>query len=125
MKPIYTLEIRKLVLGVHLGCSADERSNAQDVSFSARFRFASIPAGANTDELSDSLCYAQVSDLILSTVTGREFKLIEHLGHVVFTNLKTLAGSDIRIELEVHKLNPPVMHLRDGSAFTISEIAKF
>ena len=55
MTPIYTLEIRKLVLGVHLGCGADERLNAQEVSFSAKFRFASMPKGSDTDELSDSL----------------------------------------------------------------------
>ena len=118
----YTLEIRKLVLGVHLGCGADERINKQDVSFSAKFRFATMPRGADTDELSDSLCYAQVSDLIQTTIENREFKLIEHLGHVIFKNLKGLAGPDIRIELEVHKLNPPVQNLRDGSAFTISEL---
>ncbi len=122
MNSRYTLEIRKLVLGVHLGCGAEERFKQQDVSFSAKFRFSGMPKGAETDELDDSLCYARVSDLILATVKGREFKLIEHLGHVIFKNLKILVGPEILIELVVHKLNPPVMHLREGSAFTISEL---
>ncbi len=118
----HILEIRQLVLQVHLGCSREERFNAQDVSFSAKFQFSSLPLGADTDEITDSLCYAQVSDLILVTVTGREFKLIEHLGHIVFERLKVLAGDDMQIELNVHKLNPPVLNLLGGSVFTISEL---
>ena len=117
----HLLEIRQLVLQVHLGCSREERFNAQDVAFSAKFQFASLPLGAETDEIADSLCYAEVSAIILAAVTGREFKLIEHLGHVIFEKLKLLACVDVRMELHVHKLHPPVANLRGGSVFTISE----
>ena len=118
---IYLLEIRSLVLGVHLGCEAVERVQAQDVAFSVQLRFHRAPKGAQTDEISDSVCYADVSQAVRKVITGREFKLIERLGHAVFDEVKMLAGEQAAVRVEVHKLNPPVADLRNGSVYTVGE----
>lgn len=119
---VHQLEIKSLVLGVHLGCEADERRLPQEVAFSVAFRFRSMPMGCRTDELQDSICYAEVSEAIAESVASpREFKLIERLAFVVFERLKERVGDQALIKLEVHKLHPPVEKLRGGSIYTMGE----
>lgn len=118
---LHQLEIRSLVLGVHLGCGAEERREPQDVSFSVAFRFHEAPLGCKTDELSDSICYADAAQVISETIAGREFKLIEFLATEIFDGLKKLSGGQALVRLEVHKLNPPVEHLRGGSVYTLGD----
>jgi len=117
----HQLEIRALVLKVRLGWEAEERRVPQDVSFSVVMRFDRMPEGCRTDELSDSICYGDVSDVIARNIEGREFKLIEHLAFVLFGEIKKLAGAAVRVRLEVHKLKPPVEHLHGGSVYTIGD----
>lgn len=118
---LHQLEIRALVLKVRLGWEAVERKVPQDVSFSVSLRFDRMPEGCRTDELSDSLCYGDVSELIARNIESREFKLIEHLAFVLFEEIKKLAGASVRVRLEVHKLHPPVENLRGGSVYTIGD----
>lgn len=119
---LHQLEIRSLVLGVHLGCEAEERRIQQNVAFSVAFRFRSMPEGCKTDELKDSICYAKVSEAIEETVASpREFKLIEHLAYVIFERLKKLSGDQAAIKLQVHKLHPPVEKLEGGSVYVMGD----
>lgn len=126
---LHQLELRTLVLGVHLGCGADERKEPQEVAFTVTFRFSEMPKACVSDELGESIDYSQVSDAIVNAVSGREFKMIEHLAYVVFQSIKSIAETstkssgvkDVAVRLEIHKLNPPVRDLRGGSLYTMGE----
>ena len=117
----YILEIRDLVLPVHLGCEAEEREVPQEVAFSVAVRMPGRPQACVTDDLNDSICYAEISEVILKQVVGREFKLIEYLAQEVFQAIKAMRTSDFLMRLEIHKLHPPVANLRGGSFFSIGE----
>ncbi len=119
--PVYELELRDLILGIHLGCTAEERHLAQEVSFSVFFRFREEPPACQTDQLIETICYAKVSDLINHETNGREFQLIEFLGKEIFKRLKVAFGDQALIRLQVHKLKPPVPNVHGGSIFTIGE----
>ncbi len=115
------LELRDLVLGIHLGCTEDERRRPQDVSFSIFFRFLKQPSACQTDRLEDTICYARVRDLLEQETRDREFQLIEYLGQEIFRRLKGAFGDEALICLQVHKLKPPVLNLRGGSLFRIGD----
>lgn len=120
----HSLQIQDLSLQVSLGCTAEERAILQEVRLSVQFRFSSIPAGARTDALQDTLCYAQISALLQEHCCSREFQLIERLGFECYAILKNwLLPSDTQVALRVHKVRPPVPQLLGGSHFTCGDFA--
>lgn len=124
-KPKFSsLQVRDLCLQVQLGCTADERATRQEVHLSMEFRFETPPTGALTDSLADTICYAQVSELLQSHCESREFHLIERIGLECFGLLKNFVRSDaVKIALRVHKVNPPVPNLRQGTHFVCGDFA--
>lgn len=118
------LVVRGLRLMIHLGCGAEERRNPQPVDVDLAFRFKEAPVGCETDELADTVCYAELSERLASYCEGKEFKLVESLAAQLFRVAKeTLAReySDGELTLRVTKLHPPVPNLNGGVAFTIGE----
>jgi dihydroneopterin aldolase len=124
-KPNFSsLQVRDLSLQVQLGCTANERATRQEVRISIDFRFANPPAGAMTDSLEDTICYAQVSSLLQEHCESREFNLIERIGLECFGLLKQFVNSNsVQIALRVHKVNPPVPNLRQGTHFVCGDFA--
>lgn len=120
---LHELEIRDLVVGVRLGCEAEERRVPQEVAFTVAFRFHLQPEACHSDELADTVCYADVSQLIEDVIRDREFHLIEYLAAEIFTRLSARFESRALLRLQVHKLRPPVDGLRGGSIYRISQFA--
>ena len=74
-----TLEVPAIRLEVRLGCEAAERALPQAVDIELRIRFADLPAACWTDELADTVCYAELAALLREHCAQREFRLIERL----------------------------------------------
>jgi dihydroneopterin aldolase len=120
------LVVEKFETLVHLGCEAAERRLPQKVHFNCKITFKNLPKAVETDELKDSICYADLCAEFKKTSESKHFKLIEHLAHCALLKVESLLVTNketsqpiSEIEITVHKLNPPVDDLRGGTFFSI------
>ncbi|MFZ9596125.1 MAG: dihydroneopterin aldolase [Bdellovibrionia bacterium] len=116
-----SVAISGLRLPVHLGCSADERATPQWVSVHAEVRFQKLPQGCFSDDLEQTLCYAQMADQIRRVCLGQEFHLIEKLGWEVYSAIQTLLPSSAALRVQIVKEKPPIADLHNGSIFTLGD----
>lgn len=98
----YQLNIENLQLEVHLGWPEAERQNLQRVLINVTLQFSGLPKAAQSDDLADTVCYAEIADK-LKRFNGKTFKLIEHLGHECFEMIRALAKDAQKIEINVRK----------------------
>lgn len=115
------LIVRGLRLSVKLGCGDDERRAPQPVDVDIGILFQTPPRGCETDELKETVCYDDLSRRLKNAVSERSFKLVEHLGHVLYHDIKSLVPTDALLALRVVKLHPPVEELRGGVAFVYAD----
>ena len=114
------LEIRDFKVQAHLGCTAGERLNSQEVRFSVDIGFDKNPKGEISDELRDSVCYAKVCEEIMSVVQGREFNLVEKLAADCLEQLKNQYPENL-ISITTHKVRPPIDNLQGGVVYTCGD----
>lgn len=115
------LEFRGARLDVRLGCSVAERAVPQAVDLDLAVRFAELPRACESDELADTVCYAELIDAARDACAGREFKLVERLAHELFTRLRPLIPAGASLWLRATKLRPPVEGLAGGVAFSLGD----
>lgn len=119
---VCALRIEELVLYVHLGCTVEERFATQEIRISVEFRFESLPKGAVTDNLDDTICYAKVTQVLREHCETREFNLVERIGYECFSLLCELTQKQsLAIGLHVHKVSPPVKGLAKGTHFSCGD----
>jgi dihydroneopterin aldolase len=102
-----------------LGCTAEERATLQEVRASVRIRFAQAPKACETDQLQDTLCYAEVCARIKQVVESKGYQTVEHLARAIVLRLETLISKDDVWSLKIHKVNPPIQGLRGGVTFEL------
>ena len=115
------LEFRGARLEVRLGCSAAERATPQAVDLDVVVRFAALPRACESDDLSHTVCYADLIDAARAACVGREFKLVERLAHELFLRLRPLVPSGAALWLRATKLHPPVEGLSGGVSFALGD----
>ena len=115
------LDIEAIRLQVRLGCMPEERAVPQAVEVKLTIRFATLPAACWTDELADTVCYAELAQLAREHCAGREFRLIERLALELHGLVRARLPKGARLALTVAKLAPPVPELERGVRFTIDE----
>jgi dihydroneopterin aldolase len=110
------LHIRKLRLMVHLGCTAEERKTLQPVELDIMLRFHGLPAGTESDNLSETICYSEIAGLLRELISKKEFNLIERLA------LKEkIPTASAETWISAVKLNPPVQDLNGGVSFSFGD----
>lgn len=116
------LSIKDLRLWVHLGCSDEEKAHPQAISVTLKLYFIKAPLGIITDELTDSICYFQITELVQNTVSEKSFNLVEHLTYkireAIYQHLKSIGYEDVTLKVTVDKLSPPVPNLLGGVSFS-------
>lgn len=117
--PFHSLRIRDLSLQVQLGWPAEERRERQEVRVSLELRFPRPPEGAASDELSGTLCYAQICDAFARHCEGHEFRLVEKLAQDLYAIARELTGGRATLALTLHKVHPPVPGLLGGVEYRI------
>ena len=117
----YTLKIHRLELDVRLGCRAEERARPQKLELDATLRFAAPPTACRSDRLDDTVCYAELAEVAQALAASREYHLVEHLGHELYTAIRRRLSDDTQVELSVRKVAPPIAGLRGGVSFAIEE----
>ncbi len=119
--PVATLEVSHYETQVHLGWTEQEREIPQKIALDISLRFNQLPSACLSDELEDTQCYAQLIEWAEKVCQSAAFKLLEHLAYQVYDALKhQLSNPSIAVSVRIHKLNPPVPHLKDAS-FTVCD----
>lgn len=110
---------------VHLGCTAQERAQAQDIEASIVIIFSQPPEACSTDRLGNTPCYAEMTEVLKKSFKKKEFHTIENLCLVGFEDLKlylkkfkSLEGSTLKFK--INKLHPPVDVITAGCQFVLS-----
>jgi 7,8-dihydroneopterin aldolase/epimerase/oxygenase len=119
--PVSTLVLNGLRQSVRLGCEAEERQVPQFVRFDVKVRFESLPLACMTDDLKDTVCYAELGERIKKICQMTEYRLIERLGWDTFQELKTLLPSGALLWLKIHKERPPIPYENEGSSFVLGD----
>lgn len=115
---IQILKLKDLSLQVRLGCLADERANRQEVRVSVDFRFLSAPEGITTDDLNDTICYAQVSEALKTVLESGEYALIEKMAFDAYRVTKEITkNKNAEILVTIHKVRPPVDNMLGGTFY--------
>lgn len=116
-----SLSLQGLRFQVHLGCSAEERSIPQFVRFDLEVYFLEPPSGCISDQLSETICYAVLSEKLRTLCSGREYQLIEKLGWDAYQSLRKYLPASVGLKLRAIKETPPIDELTGGAVFTISD----
>ena len=116
-----SLFIQGLKLQAHLGWSAQERSVPQGVRFDVELYFSQIPQGCTSDSLSDTICYATLSDKLRALCTQKEYRLIEKLGWDAYQTIRQDLSPSIGLKIRAIKEKPPIDELSGGAVFTVSD----
>lgn len=116
-----SLVLSGLSLSVYLGWGEAERAISQIVSLSIRIQHAALPAGCQSDELEDTLCYDQLSQALERYLSGKTYRLIERLTNDLFIEIKKQLNASDRLTLTVTK-QPPMDQLEMAS-FTLMDEA--
>ncbi len=115
------LVIQDFEVWVHLGCDTEEQKFAQPVHFNVEFNFENAVLGAQTDRLEDSVDYVKITSILKMISTEKNYSLIEHLNHRVFSGVvEYLKSKKIAAELKlsVKKIRVPVENLKNGVVFS-------
>jgi dihydroneopterin aldolase len=118
---MHELSLRDLSLWVRLGCTPEERKQAQEVRIRVDLRFHDAPEGIRSDELKDTICYARLSMAFRERLAGREFQLVERIAAELFEETQKLVEGRALISLVAHKVRPPVEGLTGGVEYRIGE----
>lgn len=104
--------------GYH-GVLAEEKVLGQKFFVDARLHLDLIPAGI-TDDVNDTVSYAQVYRVIEAIVTGERFDLLEALGHRIAGRILTDFPRVEAVELTIRKPGAPVQGHYDWFAVDIT-----
>ncbi len=105
-----------------LGCSSDERAQLQEVRASVKIEFSRLPQVCLSDELVDTVCYADLCSAIKKVAEAKSFKTVEHLSHEIHLRIRQIIPEEHRWYLAVQKVKPPIDGLKNGVTFQIGNI---
>ncbi len=113
------LEIKSLMLLVHIGKDNSERCQKQKVSFSLKIAFLKNPLSENN---SLKVCYQQICCHIQNFIKDKQFIFIEQLATSVLQELTLKLPSTVKINLCVQKIHPPVDNLKGGVSYSCGDL---
>ena len=107
-QPSDQIEVRALrLLGTH-GVLPEERTRPQPFEVDADLVVSMVEAGAS-DDLTDTVDYAEIVDLISAVVGGaKSFLLLEALATAIADEVLGADGRVLAVTLSVRKLQPPL-----------------
>lgn len=118
---IATLEIKKLILELNIGVEQEERNKLQDIEFNITINFAQPPKACTSNQINDTICYADLVEKIKIFCSNHSFKLIEHLCFKLYEYLtKDCLSLKDTLILQVCK-NPPIENVKGKCCFTIKD----
>lgn len=114
-----SLSLEKVKYHVHLGCSASEREQLQEIQISVKVDFAESPPACRTDRIEDSLSYSDLESALEEVLKNKSFNTIEFLGHSCWQALQKFLKPGDEMSLCIHKIYPPLGKSLEGAFFRI------
>lgn len=114
-----SLSLEDVKYYLHLGCSASEREQLQEVQISVTVDFQELPKGCYSDKLDECLCYASINSRLEEVCQSKPFNTIEHLAQLCWDSLTPLLNSEDVMTLKILKVNPPLGKTLKGSVFQL------
>jgi 7,8-dihydroneopterin aldolase/epimerase/oxygenase len=118
------LSLHGLRFKVKIGWTLPEQEIPQDIEVHVKFRFSKPPLACTTDQLSDTLCYDDVTSKMLAYSTSQSFHLVEYLACGFYNLLRDIIrtpNGEVRISVIVIKLNPPIAIPNTGASFSYGD----
>jgi dihydroneopterin aldolase len=117
--PVSRLSVRQIELWVFLGWPKEERQEKQRVLLDIDFTFISPPSACDTDQLDDTVCYAELIEKLDHYLQTKECKLLEHLGKIIYDFIKSLYPASSFL-IHITKF-PAISNLLNGACFTYGD----
>lgn len=115
----HILTVRQYEQWVSLGFSVEERAQLQKISIDLAVEFKLAPQTCHTDQLHDTVCYADMCAKITDILSGKAFSTIERLTQDLFNGIASLPPKGSLLRVEVKKNNPPIVNLNGGVTYQI------
>ena len=108
------VELREISIHTHHGVTEAEQQLGQRIEVSVSLVLADCQA-TTTDELSDTVDYAEVADVVVTTATERSYRTLERLAAVIAERLaERFEASEVTVRAA--KPDPPMpVALRDAA----------
>ncbi len=116
------ISLNDLKILINLGVSKKERSKEQEVNISFKFFFLDKPEGCVTDNIKDTICYHQISDIINNFCKEKEFNLLERLCISLFNTIRPEIHESVKIWIQIEKCNPPIKNLNGTTSFEYTDL---
>jgi len=114
------LHLPNIKQSIHLGVGDDERSTKQDILVSIDIKYSKLPNGCISDNIKDTLDYTQIAERVAKACAEKEYKLIEHLAHAIYVELKGMMKTHSLCVI-INKLSPPHALLGSGAIFSYGD----
>lgn len=115
------LTINDCRLWIKIGCSEQERFLPTCISLSLEIEFLQGITATQTDDLSNTICYATLIKDIEAFCITMEFKLLEYLAGQIHAFIKQRTLFPVKITVTTTKVLPPVNNIHGGVSFIYSE----
>ena len=116
------ISLSNLKLAVNLGVTKEERDVRQQVNISFKFYLKDAPEACTTDNIHDTVCYAEMAEIVRRHCNKKDFKLLEYLCYFLYREVRKNIPPDIKIWIGVEKCNPPIEGLVGSTAFEYTDI---
>lgn len=80
--------LKRIELSVFLGWPSTERQQKQSVFANIDIFFSQAPVACQTDELTDTICYAALIQELQNYLQEKSFHLLEHLTYEIYLFIK-------------------------------------
>ena len=107
----------------NIGHPDDEAAQPQAVLVALRLVFDEPPAASRTDDLSDTVDYARLTEKVTSVSASRRYRLLESLVQEIYDALLPTFGCAVRLWVEVKKERSPIPALEPSASFGLGSIS--
>ena len=106
------IELNNIIAATRLGVTAEEQSKIQDIVINLKL-YKELKLPGISDNVEDTINYANVINFIYQELTKTKFHLIESLAEHLINQVANLFSPNA-IEIDISKINPPLDYYPDS-----------
>ena len=115
------ISLNDLLLKVHIGITEGEQNIPQDVNISFKFFYKDFPAGCNSDNITDTICYNKTANIVTSYCKNNKVKLLEYLCFELHKEVRKTVPDNVVVWIKVEKCDPPIEGMTGGASFEYAD----
>lgn len=117
-----SVALNNLRIRAHIGVTDKEQNELQDIDVSFRIYFPGIPKACLSDDINDTICYHQMSEIIRKYCAENRVRLLEYLCYQLHTKIKESIEIPAAVWVKVDKCNPPIKNFSGNTSFEYGEL---